>query len=168
MNWVIIVLLLLSIVGSMLWMMPSPRQLAQAILRQKAVRLGLQVQMTRLLFPRAIGEATPDEQTCIAYRLPRTRELKKGRKDTVPWHIFKLKSHATSGLPEGWCWSKVEGYLDEAQLAVVADIVRQLPEDSFSLESTPVSASIYWWEKGTPESVELIHRLLTRMIEENI
>ena len=168
MNWVIIVLLLLSIVGSMLWMMPSPKQRVQALLRQKAVRLGLQVQITRLMFPRVKGEAEAEEYTCVAYRLPRTNALKRGRSATIPWHIFKLDSHAVDGLPDGWCWSKGEGYLNESQLLSIAEVVAKLPEDGFSVESTPIAVSVYWRENGKPETVELIHQLLTRMLDENV
>ncbi|OMH38729.1 hypothetical protein [Motiliproteus sp. MSK22-1] len=168
MNWVIIVLLLLSIVGSMLWMMPSPKQRVQAMLRQKAVRLGLQVQITRLLFPRALGESLPEERTCTAYRLPRTPAKTRGKKNTIPWHIFKLESHASVGLPSGWSWSKGEGHLNASQLEIIEKIIAELPDDGFSLESTPLAASIYWRENGTPETVDHIYQLLNRMIDENI
>ncbi len=168
MNWVIIVLLLLSIVGSMLWMMPSPKQRKQAQLRQQAMRTGFQVQMTRMLFPRAIGESVPDEQSCIAYRLPRHAGERKNRQATIPWHVFRLDSHATTGLPEGWCWSKGEGYLQPPQLATLGEIIAELPGDAFSLESTPVAVSVYWWEEGTSDTVDNLHRLLQRLIDEHI
>ncbi len=168
MNWVIIVLLLLSIVGSMMWMMPSPRQRVQALLRQKAMRQGIQVQMARVLFPREIGEAVPDEQTCIAYRLPRTLADRREKTATIPWHIFRLNSHATEGLPEGWCWSKGEGYLEERTLQQIAEVIESMPDDCYSIESTPVAVSMYWYEKGTPETVEDIYKVLRGMIESNL
>ncbi len=168
MNWVIIILLLLSIVGSMMWMMPSPKQKVQALLRQHAMRQGIQAQISRLLFPRAIGEAIADERDCIAYRLPRTNEIRREQKKTIPWQVFKLDSHAINGLPEGWCWSKGEGQLVTEQLQLLAEILSLLPDDSYSLESTPVAVSVYWYENGETQSVELIKQLLQRMLDSNI
>ncbi|MCW8885675.1 MAG: hypothetical protein OQK12_10550 [Motiliproteus sp.] len=168
MNWVIIILLLLSVVGSMMWMMPSPKQKVQALLRQQAMRTGIQVQMVRLLFPREIGESIPDERDCIAYRLPRTNAMRKDKKTTIPWQIFKLESHATTGLPDGWCWSKGEYQLSEEQLQQVGEIIAMLPADGYSLESTPIAVSLFWYENGTEESVEKIHQILQLMLEKNI
>ena len=170
MNWFIIVLILLAIVGSMMWMMPSPRQRAQAILRQQAMRSGFQVQITRVLLPRALGEAVADERDCVAYRIPRLNSAKKTRSTSasntlVPWQIFRLPSHANEGLPSGWTWSKGEGQLQPTATQLIAELIEALPDDVYGLESTPVSASVYWEEHGTPESVELIQQQLTRLVD---
>lgn len=168
MNWVIIILIFLAIIGSMMWMMPSPRQRVQALLRQKAMRSGLQVQLTRTLFPRATGEAAPEEYECVAYRLGRPRANRRGQADTLPWHIFKVRNLANRGLPDGWCWSKGEGYFEGPQLELIAELIRELPADVYSIESTPVAVSVFWNEKGDLETVDLIHRQLSRMIEARI
>tara|TARA_R110002167_G_scaffold6193_4_gene28181 strand:- start:1862 stop:2362 length:501 start_codon:yes stop_codon:yes gene_type:complete len=166
MNWFVIVLILLAIIGSMMWMMPSPRQRLQALLRQSAMRSGFQVQITRILLPRALGEATADARDCVAYRLPRVRP--SGHSRQIPWQVFKLVSHANQGLAEGWSWAKGEGELDPEALEIVAELLRDLPGDVYGLESTPVSASVYWEERGTPETVALIHQLLTRLLAAGI
>ncbi|MEH6471832.1 MAG: hypothetical protein V7752_11325 [Halopseudomonas sp.] len=163
MNWVIIVLILLAIIGSMMWMMPSPRQRVQALLRQRAMRLGFQVQIVRILLPRALGEAMADERDCVAYRLPRTQ--KRSGSKPVPWQIFQLTSHANVGLPEGWSWSKGEDQLEQSTLGLIAELIQSLPEDVYGIESTPVSVSVYWEERGTPETVELIQQQLNRLLE---
>ncbi|MEH6651287.1 MAG: hypothetical protein V7707_14770 [Motiliproteus sp.] len=170
MNWFIIVLILLAIFGSMMWMMPSPRQRAQAILRQKAMRSGFQVQITRILLPRALGEALADERDCVAYRIPRLNSTKKssGARASnvlVPWQIFRLQSHANEGLPSDWSWSKGEGQLEPTALTLIAELIETLPDDVYGLESTPVNASVYWEEHGTPEAVELIQQQLTRLVD---
>lgn len=166
MNWAIIALAILAIIGSMMWMMPSPRQRAQAIFRQQAMRAGLQVQMTKLLFPRAIGEHAPEEFHCIAYRQGRNGH--KIDKHYRPWHIFRLNAHANRGLPDGWCWGKGEDQLPEVQLARINTLVEAMPADVYSIESTPVAVSVYWNENGTPETVELIVRELKALAEERI
>lgn len=174
MNWVVIALILLAIVGSMMWMMPSPRQRVQALLRQKAMRSGFQVQIARILLPRALGEAVADERDCVAYRLPRLSAGKDDRASRnvaaalIPWQIFQLQTHATDGLPAGWSWSKGEAQLNAEALTLIAELVEALPDDVYGLESTPVSVSVYWEERGTPETVELIQQLLNRLIDAGV
>lgn len=166
MNWLIIVLIVSAMVGSMMWMMPTPRQRVQALLRQCAMRAGLQVQLARMSLPRALGEAEPDERNCVAYRLPRRR--KSGRAELVTWQIFQLQSHANVGLPEGWSWSQGEGQLSASALALIAELIQALPTDVYGLESTPINVSVYWEEQGTPETVELIRQLLNRLLEAGV
>ena len=166
MNWLVIVLIIFAIIGSMMWMMPSPRQRVQALLRQCAMRSGFQVQIVRILLPRALGEALADERNCVAYRLP--RGPKNSKSSLIPWQIFQLTSHANVGLPDGWSWSKGEGQLDAAALAVIKELIPLLPKDVYGLESTPVSVSVFWEEHGTPETVDLIQTLLKRLIEEEV
>ncbi len=172
MNWVVIALILLAIVGSMMWMMPSPRQRVQALLRQKAMRLGFQVQIARILLPRALGEAVADERDCVAYRIPRlsaaSAQSRNPSKQSIPWQIFQLQSYATDGLPAGWSWSKGEGQLQNDALQLITELIAALPEDVYGLESTPVSVSVYWEERGTPETVEQIQQLLNRLVEAGV
>ncbi|MFT6915964.1 MAG: hypothetical protein ACJAWL_002281 [Motiliproteus sp.] len=166
MNWFVIALILFAIFGSMMWMMPSPRQRVQALLRQCAMRSGFQVQIVRVLMPRALGEALADERDCVAYRLPRIAGKTRGKQ--VPWQIFKLDSYAIEGLAEGWSWSRGEGELDGAALALIKELIETLPEDAYGLESTPISVSIFWAERGTPETVASIKQLLKRLLEAGV
>lgn len=149
-----------------MWMMPSPRQRVQALLRQCAMRSGFQVQIARILLPRALGEAIADERDCVAYRLPRRGD--KARRALVPWQIFKVSSHANVGLAEGWSWSKGEGRLEPAALALIEALIEILPEGVYGLESTPISVSVFWDERGTPETVALIQQLLNRLLEAGV
>ena len=168
MNWVVIVLIILAIIGSMMWMMPSPRQQMQAILRQHAMRQGFQVQITRLLLPRALGEAFGEERNAVAYRLPRLsgkRDKRDGGKEPTPWQIFKLESHANDDLPSGWSWAKGEGLLPAQTLSLINALVEQLPEWVYGIESTPVSVSVYWEENGNQETVDLIKQQLQQLLD---
>lgn len=149
-----------------MWMMPSPRQRVQALLRQRAMRSGFQVQILRILLPRALGEAIADERDCVAYRLP--RRAGQQRRNQVPWQIFKLPSHANVGLPQGWSWGRGEGQLEPAALALIETLLESLPEDVYGLESTPISVSVFWEERGTPETVESIRQLLNRLLDAGV
>lgn len=165
MNWMLIVLVLLAIVGSMMWMMPSPRQRAQAILRQKAMREGFQVQIARILLPRALGQMTADERDCVAYRLPR---LGDAPATTEPWQIFNLQSHANVGLPDNWSWNRGEERLSESALELINRLIDQLPDDVYGIESTPVSVSVFWEERGTPETVTELKQQLQQLISAGV
>ena len=169
MNWLIIVLILLAIVGSMMWMMPSPRQRAQAILRQHAMRQGLQVQISRVLFPRALGEAQAEERDCVAYRLGRVgRDAKVDPLHFEPWQIFKIATHATENLPEGWSWGKGEGRLSETSCRLIDSLIQALPDDVYGVESTPVNVSVLWRENGSQATVDEIQTQLQRLITEKV
>lgn len=166
MNWMLIVLVLLAIVGSMMWMMPSPRQRVQALLRQQAMRQGFQVQIARILFPRALGEMVADQRDCVAYRLPRLGE--QVVKPSEPWQIFKVSSHANSGLPDNWSWKQGEGRLAEPALELINQLIEQLPTDVYGIESTPISVSLYWQERGTPETVTELKSQLQQLIDAGV
>ncbi|WP_421863876.1 hypothetical protein [Motiliproteus sp.] len=161
MSWLVITLIFLAIIGSMMWMKPSPRQRMQADLRQQAMRLGFQVQISRLTLPRALGEAFGEERNCVAYRLPR---LARQQAKPPEWQIFRLESHANVGLPQGWSWAKGEGYQSEAELARITALIIALPETVYGIESTPVSVSIYWDEFGTPETIEQLKQQLEPLL----
>jgi len=154
---------MLAIVGSMMWMMPSPRQRVQAILRQHAMRSGLQVQISNLLFPRAIGEHVADERHCTAYRLGRTKSCSAS--GYIPWHVFRLQAHANTGLPAGWCWGKGEGDFDADKLGLIAQMINAMPADVYSIESTPVAVSVYWNENGKQETVDQMKIEMQRLID---
>ncbi len=173
MNWVIIGLLMLAIVGSMLWVMPSPRDRMQAALRQRAMSAGMQVQMKLLKFPRAIGESESEERHCFAYRMPRIvvegeSTASKKLPATQAFQIFKLSGHANTGLPQGWTWGKGEGTLSDEQLSVVHEVIAKLPDSALALESTPVATALYWREHGPAEIVDQIRENLTYMINKRI
>lgn len=164
MNWVIIILIVLSIIGSMLWMMPSARERMQAEMRQKAMTSGLRVQMVKLKCPRATGEAEAEERDMIAYRLPRKNLSKSEQQNFSGWQIFKLNTLAIRGLPEGWCWSKGEGEHDQ-HLSLIASVIAELPVGSFSIESKTDAVSLYWTEGSGEKMVDSIIKTLSQLVD---
>ncbi len=162
-TWGIVVLIMLSLVGSMMWAMPSPREKAQALLRSKARTLGLQVQLVRLTAPRATGESEAEEFERAAYRQLRSGLSAAQRERLVPWQVFRIRSLACDGLPDGWSWKQGEGILMPAQLEVLADALQALPEDVVALESTPIHVSAFWRERGGVEALEAINMTLQRI-----
>ncbi len=166
MKWAIIILVMMSLLGSMMWVMPSPRERFLAKLRSQATRRGFQVQMVRVTPPRAAGQVAPEVMKATAYRLPRYNLDKKHRDHFNEWQIFRLTAVANEGLPEGWCWGIGERQLNEQQLAVLNQLIAELPEGVTSVESTPLHISLYWNEKGDETTLEQLHTLLQPFIDE--
>ncbi|MCV6589924.1 MAG: hypothetical protein OIF57_13020 [Marinobacterium sp.] len=164
MKWTIIVFIMLSLVGSMMWMMPSPRQKFQAKLRLEARKLGYQVQLVRLKAPRAEGETEEETSTVTAYRLMRTNMDRKESDALIPWQAHRVQAIACDGLPQGWSWAWGEGELSEKQLTLLADVIKALPEDVVALESSPVQVSAFWKEEGEIETLEQIKAQLDQIL----
>lgn len=168
MKWAVIILIMLSLIGSIMWVKPTPRQRFQAQLRAKAKPLGLQVQMVRLTAPRGKGETEPRQYSAMAYRLPRLNVDKKTANTIVPWHAFKVESIANNGLPEGWSWGFGENVLSEEALTLLKDIIDVLPNGTSSIESTPIQATVHWDEEGDFDDLDLIKEQLERILEAKI
>jgi len=166
MKWAIIVLIMMSLLGSMMWVMPSPRQRFLAKLRQQASRLGFQVQIVRMIPPRAAGQVKPEVLAATAYRLPRYNLEKKHRENFTEWQIFRQTAVANEGLPESWCWGAGERLLNEKQLEILNTLISELPTGVSSVESTPVHISRYWDEKGDETTLEHFKELLQPFIDQ--
>nr|WP_067289671.1 hypothetical protein [Marinobacterium profundum] len=162
-TWGIIILIMLSLIGSMMWAMPTPREKAQAMVRSKARTLGLQVQMVRLTAPRATGEAEAEEYERAAYRYLRHGLSAVQRERLQPWQLFRIHSLANEGLPEGWSWKQGERMLSQEQLDVLAEVLPTLPVDVVALESTSLYITAFWGERGGIEGVEKIRAALQRV-----
>ncbi len=165
MKWTIIIVIMMSFIGSMMWMMPSPRERFQAKLRLHARSLGYNVQLARLTTPRAAGEVEPEIITVPAYRLMRSNMDRKESEALVPWQVHRVTSIASDGLPDGWSWAQGENLLDESQLAQIAEVLAVLPEGAVALESTPVQVSVYWHERGDMETLDLLKTQLQRIMD---
>ncbi|MDO6563473.1 hypothetical protein Q4488_08775 [Amphritea sp. 1_MG-2023] len=166
MKWTIIIFVMMSLLGSMMWVMPSPRQRLLAKLRQQASRDGFQVQIVRLTPPRAAGQVEPETFTATAYRLPRFNLEKEQRHQFIPWQIFRQVAVANQGLPEGWCWGLGERRLNEQQLATLNTLLAGLPEGVSSIESTPIHISLYWDERGDENTLDELKARLQPFIEQ--
>lgn len=165
MKWMIIILIMMSLIGSMMWVMPTPRQKYQAALRMKAKSLGFLVQLEKVTGPRAKGEMEPESRDMTAYRILREGLSREQKNNFNTWQIFRVESIADIGLPSGWSWSDGERTLNEAQLDLLNDVIAKLPAGVFSLESTPLYTGVYWDEEGGEERLGEIKLLLEAFAE---
>ncbi|MEH6577891.1 MAG: hypothetical protein V7731_12510 [Amphritea sp.] len=165
MKWVIIILIMMSLVGSMMWVMPSKRQRFQAELRRQASQKGFNVQIVRLTPPRGIGQIEPETYMATAYRLPRFN-LEKGERESFrEWQVYKQEAIANEGLPAGWCWGAGERQMDDTQLGLLAELIGMMPEGVNSIESTPVHFSVFWDERGQIETLDQFKTQMQKIVD---
>jgi len=167
MKWMIIILIMMSLIGSMMWVMPTQRQKYQAALRMKAKNLGYQVQLERVTAPRAKGEMEAEARNMTAYRLLRHGLSNEQKNRFDAWQIFRVESIADTGLPEGWSWSHGEKTLSPAQLEILRDVIAEMPAGVFSIESNPAYIGIHWDEEGGEDMLEKLKSLLERFLEQD-
>lgn len=164
-KWVIIVLIMMSLIGSVMWAMPTRRQSEQAKLRARARTLGFQVQLVTLTGPRASDEAEPEDFRRPAYRLLRQGIDSRTRAALQPWQVFRVRSLACDGLPPGWSWKIGERLLSREQLDRLAAALDGLPDDVVAVESTPIHVSALWGEHGDVGDLERIRDCLQDIID---
>jgi len=168
MKWFIIALVTASLIGSIMWVMPSPRQRYQAELRLRARKLGIQVQLARVSLPRARGEMEGEVCTIPAYRIPRTNLDRRERDNWLGWEVMRVDTLNNDGLIESWSWSKKAGGLSAAALVQINRLLEQLPDDVLGVESTPLSLTLYWDERGDATQLERLHALAQPLLEQKI
>lgn len=162
----IIVFVVLSLMGSVMWVMPTKREKFLMKLRLQARQEGFQVQLVRLTAPRALGNMDEESTNVAAYRLPRTN-LAKGEGALIkPWQVFRVNALANEGLPEGWCWKIGERQLNTAQLACLNQRIANLPEDVWAIESSPVHVTVYWKERSGEDKLTVLKQELQQLLAE--
>jgi len=164
MKWLIIAAVMMSLVGSMMWVMPSKRQRQQMDLRARARQLGFQVQLSRITAPRAEGESEPEQYNVAGYRLLRIGEDGKKVK-TEPWQVFRVRSVRNEGLPQDWSWSFGERLLSEDKLDLLQTLLNALPAGVSSVESTPLYVTFYWDERAEASELEGLKAQLQQLID---
>lgn len=159
----IVLVVVMMLVGSLAWLMPSPRERKQMLLRQTALKLGLHTKIVDL--PTVVDVQRAQPMHCIAYGLSRPIPI-----ETNGWQVareHRLDSNAgliNEELPTGWYWSlgdippmNTKQYLKE--------ILPTLSNDILAVESTALNTIIYWKEHGGVEQVEQIATTLKKLTE---
>ena len=168
MEWAIIVLIVVSLIGSMMWVMPSPRQRFQSKLRLNARKFGFNVSLAHIKFPRAQGEIEGEVRHLPVYRKVRTNLHKKARQGWQDWSVCRVISQAKTGLPEGWSWIKGEFEIKAPKCEQLSAWLETLPREVVAVESTNLHLSLYWTEPDIPGGLETLNERATTLIELNL
>ncbi len=163
MNYFIIAFVVVSLVGSVMWVMPTKRDKFLAALRMEAKRLGFQVQLLKLKFPREKGVLEAREVSTIAYRLLRGKIDQAQHNGWQSWRVVKCETNACEGLLNGWGWVVGERELSVDKLEQINALLAALPDSVIALESTPVHVSAFWGEQDE-QQMHQIKESLNQMI----
>lgn len=168
MEWVISIVVMLSLIGSIMWIRPSPRERMMSQVRLHARKLGFIVQIAQLETTRAKGEMEPEKVRLPAYRILRN-DLTRDEKDHwKSWQIFRTDNVANQGLPQGWSWKKGEYELSNAACEIISDLIMLLPKEVKALESNPMYFSVYWREAGGVEQLDAIYAAIQPILKAKI
>jgi hypothetical protein len=139
--WLVMIFVALVVVGSVMWIRPSPRDQKLAKWRRDALVAGLKVRMQTLKAePKNSGIREDVEGITYEWFNPEPNKL-----DKTIWAIVKTDAWLKDGLPEGWSWYEKEADID---LAKVTAIIQALPVEVNAIERTPISSRIMWNESG--------------------
>jgi len=156
MTTLIIICAVILILGSSLWILPSPRQRAQMQLRREAMMKGLQVKLTKVKDLEYPGE----EQHCIAYRL--ARQSKPVSKSET-WMLYRHSEMNDELRIPGWLYDRHGGLYRFDDVRPISELLAQLPEDVIAVEGSAGTTSVYWNEKGDSGDLAVIFRILTEL-----
>ena len=167
MNFLIISLVLLSLIGSVMWVMPTKRDKFLAKLRMEAKRLGFQIQLIKLTYPREKGHVDPRKISTIAYRLLRGKITQDEHHHWKSWRVVRCETNASEGLNQGWGWAVGERTLSESELSCLNSLLDDFSEDVLGVESTPIQTSVFWSERNESD-MALIKQQLEGLISKKL
>ena len=163
MAYVIAIVAVLMVVGSVLWLKPSKAQLRQTNLRLLARRLGIDVRLCNLPQSRRarVREERPEQGT--VYRLP----IFERREPPPPDYLLCRENSAAPWLVEKSLGEKNtsenEIQLPPALRALVEKVAAELPADAVALELGPQGPAVYWRERGDENTLRRLHQMLVEL-----
>ncbi len=149
-----IAIAILLVISPLVSLLPSPRQKQKMVFRQRAIALGMQVQLASIPTARH-NHAKENPLNGIAYRLPRN-----------PQQLKELRNHTTnvaakvSSTNNEWLWFNEKSRPGEPMASQLLQCFQEMPSDVAAIELSRTASSIYWREKGTVEDVDQILKLL--------
>ncbi len=155
--WFAMAIVMLMVVGSVVWIRPSPRDQKLAKWRRDAIVAGIKVRMQTLKAePKNSG--IRDDVSGVTYEWFNPQPNKK---DTSNWAVVKTQGWLTEHLPEGWSW-----YAEmptQANIEKIIEIIEAAPYEINALERTPVSCRIIWDENGAQFDAQVLKSYLQKL-----
>lgn len=150
MTWIIALFGIAAVVGSVMWLKPSPAQQRQARLRMQARRLGLDVRLAPLPQTHRAKVRRETAEPGVVYRRLRF-DLSDRRRPACVW----VRDGADAE------WERQGEALAGALLQAMEAAAAQLPRDAAALELTPQGPGVYWRERGDEQTVIRMNEALT-------
>lgn len=155
MGALIAILATLALVGSVMWLKPSPAQRRQEEFRMLARQLGLDVRLAPLPQTRRarVRQEAPDPG--VVYRL-----LRFDIKAPLAQDYVLVRDNADAPWE-----AQTDAALPAALQQVVNAVLPGLPRDSVALELTAHGPGIYWRERGNTQTVRDLGGALERLLQ---
>jgi len=150
MAYVIAIVAVLMMVGSVMWLKPSKGQQRQTQLRLLARQLGIDVRLCDLPQCRRarVREERPEQG--VVYRMP----IFERTEPPLPEYLLCRDSAAAP-------WSvEVAAALPPRLQALVDKACAELPVDTAALELGPQGPAVYWRERGDEDTLRRLYRTL--------
>lgn len=139
--WVVILLVVMMVVGSVVWVRPSPRDKRLALWRRDAIMSGLKVKLEGLAAePKESG--IRDDVEGVSYILFKVSPAKG---DEKKWAVVKSEGWLQAGLPEQWSWYKEE---DQSLSEALSSLIKNAPLPILAIERTPYLSRVIWKENA--------------------
>jgi hypothetical protein len=155
MGYIVAIVVILMIVGSILWLKPSPAMQRQARLRTLARDLGIDVRLCSLPQSRRarVREERPEQG--VVYRLP----IFDPGAAAVP-HYLLCRENAEAP----WS-SEADAPLAPPLQSLVDRVCAGLPFDAVALELGPAGPAVYWRERGDDDVLRRLYKSLEDLRE---
>lgn len=154
MTALIVVFIVLSLMGSALWIKPSRRDREKMNLRMSARKHGILVQLTSVDLPDKWDKVT-NKVSVSAYRKYRAKPLKDFA--SVNLYTHEVWKHET--LCDGWFSSRSID-LEQSTLA----LLERYKEVFLAIEVRPEGVSLYWTERGDEQTVEDANQIIEDLL----
>ena len=141
---------LLLVFSPVVMMMPSPRQRRQALLRERARRLGIDVRVGELPQTRRQQVRREPAEQGVVYRL--------SQRDG--WHQVRAHLRCRASAAEAWEVQEGSPVLSAAVEAALQQMAERVPADVVAIELAATGPAVYWRERGSEQVVERLHGLL--------
>lgn len=161
MTFIIAAVSILVIIGSVMWLKPSPMQRRQTQMRLLALELGLDVRLSGLPQTRRSRVRQERPEQGVVYRWLQFGDNKNGLTRDYLW--------SRDGVNSAWEIESTDG-LSPSLLVKIEAMFTELPADARAVELAPHGPAIYWMERGGEEAVrgvqQLLHRLQQLLLKE--
>ncbi|MDB6060414.1 MAG: hypothetical protein JWM78_517 [Verrucomicrobiaceae bacterium] len=153
--WAIAIFAVAAVLGSVMWLKPSPAQQRQTRMRLLARQYGLDVRLVTL---------------------PQTRRNRVRQEATEQGVVYRLlRFDIVTPLPHDYLWVREnsEGVWEQVpELAltnaiqkVIDDVLVQMPRDVVAVELTPHGPGVYWRERGDEQTLKKLRELMEKLLQ---
>jgi hypothetical protein len=153
MAYVIAIVAVLMIVGSVMWLKPSKAQQRQTRLRLLARQLGIDVRLCNLPQSRRARVRAERPEQGVVYRLP----IFERREPPAPQYLL-CREHAAAPWE-----SESVAALPSALRALVEKVGAELPADAVAIELGPQGPAVYWRERGDEDTLRRLGTALQEL-----